>query len=178
LIGFVYIHQEKIGVYRTSAVRSFVCPSGRPTFSIHVFTIIIKTTFNNILKEGTYKVRNEIETKRNENETKRNENETKRNEINEVWNRIHCRQRAPVGIDLSSSGTSQLGMFDIQATTKSKYYDHIVLLYLESRRWKELYLETFAMDRQTGQKQSVVTEGKMCLFILVNFPFKWFSCFR
>jgi hypothetical protein len=35
---------------------------------------------------------------------------------------------------LSSSGTSQLGMFDIQATTKSKYYDHIVLLYLESRR--------------------------------------------
>ena len=46
----------------------------------------------------------------------------------------HCRQRAPVGIVLSSSGTSQLGMFDIQATTKSKYYDHIVLLYLESRR--------------------------------------------
>ena len=25
-------------------------------------------------------------------------------------------------------------MFDIQATTQSKYYDHIVLLYLESRR--------------------------------------------
>ena len=48
--------------------------------------------------------------------------------------RDHCRQRAPVGIVLSSSGTSQLGMFDIQATTKSKYYDHIVLLYLESRR--------------------------------------------
>jgi hypothetical protein len=47
---------------------------------------------------------------------------------------IHCRQRAPVGIDLSSSGTSQLGMFNIQATTKNKYYDHIVLLYLESRR--------------------------------------------
>ena len=46
----------------------------------------------------------------------------------------HCRQRAPAGIDLSSSGTSQLGMFDIQATTKSKCYDHIVLLYLESRR--------------------------------------------
>ena len=38
------------------------------------------------------------------------------------------------GIDLLSSGTSQLGMFDIQATTKSKYYDHIVLLYLESIR--------------------------------------------
>jgi hypothetical protein len=47
---------------------------------------------------------------------------------------IHCRQRAPVGIDLSSSGTSQLGIFDIQTTTKSKHYDHIVLLYLESRR--------------------------------------------
>jgi hypothetical protein len=31
-------------------------------------------------------------------------------------NRDHCRQRAPVGIVLSSSGTSQLGMFDIQAT--------------------------------------------------------------
>ena len=46
----------------------------------------------------------------------------------------HCRQRAPVGIVLSSSGTSQLGMFDVQATTKCKYYDHIVLLYLESRR--------------------------------------------
>ena len=45
---------------------------------------------------------------------------------------VHCRQRAPVGIVLSSSGTSQLGMFDIQATTKSKWYDHIVLLYLES----------------------------------------------
>ena len=25
-------------------------------------------------------------------------------------------------------------MFDIQAPTESKYYDHIVLLYLESRR--------------------------------------------
>jgi hypothetical protein len=42
------------------------------------------------LFRGTYKVRNEIETKRNEineNETKRNEiykNETKRNEINEM----------------------------------------------------------------------------------------------
>jgi hypothetical protein len=39
------------------------------------------------------------------------------------------RQRAPVGNALSSSGTSQIGMFDMQATTKSKYYDHIVLLY-------------------------------------------------
>ena len=39
--------------------------------------IIIKTTFNNILKEGTYKVRNEIETKRNENETKRNQQKRK-----------------------------------------------------------------------------------------------------
>jgi hypothetical protein len=50
-----------------------------------------------------------------------------------IFRYIHCRQRAPVGIVLSSSGTSQLGMFDIQATTKCKYYDHIVLLYLESR---------------------------------------------
>jgi hypothetical protein len=41
---------------------------------------------------------------------------------------FHCRQRAPVGNALSSSGTSQIGMFDIQATTKRKYYDHIVLL--------------------------------------------------
>ena len=48
--------------------------------------------------------------------------------------RYHCRQRASVGIVLSSSGTSQFGMFDIQATTKCKYYDQIVLLYLESRR--------------------------------------------
>ena len=48
--------------------------------------------------------------------------------------RTHCRQRAPVGIVLSSPVTSQLGMFDIQATTKIKYHDHIVLLYLKSRR--------------------------------------------
>ena len=47
---------------------------------------------------------------------------------------FHCRQRAPVENVLSSSGTSQLGMFYIEATTKSRYYDHIVLLYLESRR--------------------------------------------
>jgi hypothetical protein len=47
---------------------------------------------------------------------------------------VHCLQRASVGIVLSSSGTSQLGMFDMQATTTCKYYDHIVLLYLESRR--------------------------------------------
>jgi hypothetical protein len=51
-----------------------------------------------------------------------------------TYQHLHCRQRAPVGIVLSSSGTSQLGMFDIQTTTKCKYYDHIVLLYLESRR--------------------------------------------
>ena len=58
---------------------------------------------------------------------------------------IHCRQRAPVGIDLSSSGTSQFGMFDIQATTKSKYYDHIVLLYLESRicRYRSIIFACF-----------------------------------
>ena len=39
-----------------------------------------------------------------------------------------------VGIVLSSSDASQFGMFDILATTKCKYYDHIVLVYLESRR--------------------------------------------
>jgi len=33
---------------------------------------------------------------------------------------IHCRQRAPVENVPSSSGTSHLGMIDIQATTKSK----------------------------------------------------------
>jgi hypothetical protein len=46
----------------------------------------------------------------------------------------HCRERAPVENVPSASGTSHLGMIDIQATTKSKYYDHIVLLYLEYRR--------------------------------------------
>ena len=50
----------------------------------------------------------------------------------------HCRQRAPVENVLSASGTSHLGMIDIQATTKRKYYDHIVLLYLESRRCRYL----------------------------------------
>ena len=39
---------------------------------------------------------------------------------------ITLTSNSSVGIVLSSSGTSQLGMFDIQATTKSKYYDHIV----------------------------------------------------
>ena len=52
--------------------------------------------------------------------------------------RFHCRQRAPVENVLSASGTNHLGMIDIQATTKSKYYDHIVLLYLESRRCRYL----------------------------------------
>ena len=51
---------------------------------------------------------------------------------------MHCRQRAPVENFLSASGTSHLGMIDIQATTKSMYYDHIVLLYLESRRCRYL----------------------------------------
>ena len=58
----------------------------------------------------------------------------KKSQLIFLLNMYHCRQRAPAGIDLSSSGTSQLGMFDIQATTKIKYYDHIVLLYLESGR--------------------------------------------
>jgi hypothetical protein len=62
-----------------------------------------------------------------------------------------CRQRAPVGNALSSSGTSQLGMFDIQAPTKSKYYDHIVLSYLESRRCRYrsiIWFPTGALWRQ------------------------------
>jgi hypothetical protein len=50
----------------------------------------------------------------------------------------HCHQRAPVENVLSASGTSHLGMIDIQATTKSKYYDLIVLLYLKSRRCRHL----------------------------------------
>ena len=50
------------------------------------------------------------------------------------YRQIHCRQRASVDNVLSASGTSHLGMIYIQATTKSKYYDHIVLLYLKSRR--------------------------------------------
>jgi hypothetical protein len=45
-------------------------------------------------------------------------------------------------------------MFNIQATTKSKYYDHIVLLYLESRRCRyrsiifvcfNLYVSVFSL---------------------------------
>ena len=51
---------------------------------------------------------------------------------------LHCRQRAPVENVLLASGTSHLGMIDIQATIKSKYYDHRVLLYLESRRCRYL----------------------------------------
>jgi hypothetical protein len=54
------------------------------------------------------------------------------------YKHVHCRQRAPVKNVLSASGTSHLGMIDIQATTTSKYYDHIVLLYLESRRCRHL----------------------------------------
>ena len=50
----------------------------------------------------------------------------------------HCRQRALVKNVLSASGTNYLCMIDIQATTKSKYYHHIVLLYLESRRCRHL----------------------------------------
>jgi hypothetical protein len=43
LIGFLYHRQKKMGVYRTSAVRSFVCPSGRHTFSSlrHTFEVSI-----------------------------------------------------------------------------------------------------------------------------------------
>ena len=52
------------------------------------------------------------------------------------YQKEHCRQRAPVENAPSSSGTRHLGTIDIQATTKSKYYDHLVLLYLESRRYR------------------------------------------
>jgi hypothetical protein len=38
----------------------------------------------------------------------------------------HCRQRAPVENFPSASSTSHSGMIDIQATTKSKYYDRII----------------------------------------------------
>ena len=44
----------------------------------------------------------------------------------EKMRHYHCRQGAPVENVPSASGTSHLGMIDIQATTKSKYYDHIV----------------------------------------------------
>ena len=84
----------------TSTVASSV--STKATANHHTFTsgmvcfvsnLRVKTATRSI--PGTYKVRNEIETKRNEtkrnqrkrNETKRNEineNETKRNEINEM----------------------------------------------------------------------------------------------
>jgi hypothetical protein len=47
---------------------------------------------------------------------------------------ISLSSKAPFENVQSASGTSHLGMIDMQATTKSKYYDHIVLLYLESRR--------------------------------------------
>ena len=39
-----------------------------------------------------------------------------------VCGQFHCRQRAPVENVPSASGTSHLGMIDIQATTKSTYY--------------------------------------------------------
>jgi hypothetical protein len=40
---------------------------------------------------------------------------------------VHCRQRAPVGNALSSSGTSQLGMFDIQATIRPELFNDSVI---------------------------------------------------
>jgi hypothetical protein len=40
------------------------------------------------------------------------------------------------GRKCSVSGTSHLGMIDRQGTTNSKYYDHIVLLYLDSRSFR------------------------------------------
>ena len=76
-----------------------MCCSYSMSFYIHLYSLKdpILTILSCIQAKltGTYKVRNEIETKRNEtkrnqrkrNETKRNEinkNETKRNEINEM----------------------------------------------------------------------------------------------
>ena len=48
LIGFVYLRQKKIGVYKSSAVRSFVCPSGRHTCSSlrHTFKFCSDGDFN------------------------------------------------------------------------------------------------------------------------------------
>ena len=66
-----------------------MCCSYSMSFYIHLYSLKdpILTILSCIQAKltGTYKVRNEIETKRNE--TKRNEineNETKRNEINEM----------------------------------------------------------------------------------------------
>jgi hypothetical protein len=77
-------------------------------------------------------------------------------------------KRAPVGNALSSSGTSQLGMFDIQATTKSKYYDHIVLLYLESRRCRYRSI-TFACWHTSANYISI-TKG-LCTLITYKLLF-------
>jgi hypothetical protein len=51
-----------------------------------------------------------------------------------IWKTYSLSSKSFVENVPSASGTSHLGMIDIQSTTKSKYYDSIVLLYLESRR--------------------------------------------
>ena len=66
----------------------------------------------------------------------------------------HCRQRASVENVPSASGTSHLGIIDIQATTKSKYYDHIVLLYLESRRCR---YRSIIIPSPTKLRRDIVT---------------------
>jgi hypothetical protein len=81
LIEFVYLRQKKIGVYRTSAVRSFVCPSRRHTFSSlrHTFKfcsdggILVQWWSNPVLSETK-----STKTKRNETKsTKWKRNKTK-----------------------------------------------------------------------------------------------------
>ena len=56
--------------------------------------------------------------------------------------RDHCRQRAPVGIVLSSSGTSQLGMFDTQGLDASEKRKK-TKLYNKKKYKKILYNNTY-----------------------------------
>ena len=62
----------------------------RPPIYFRLFSYFWHISLGIYMGMGTYKVRNEIETKRNETKsTKTNRNETKRNEINEMetkWN--------------------------------------------------------------------------------------------
>ena len=72
-----------------------------------------------------------------------------------------------------------LCMFDIQATTKSKYYDHIVLLYLESRRCRyrsiifvcfNLYVSVFSLIDYLDTDKIVIKVHKpfvMLIYMIV-----------
>jgi hypothetical protein len=84
---------------------------------------------------------------------------------------LHCRQRALVENVPSASGTSHLGMIDIQAMTKSKYYDHIVLLYLDSRRcryrsiifvWFYLYVSVVNFINYSGMDKMMDINNDKC----------------